>query len=180
MPQKSLACLPPGAVSAREACGSARLCVSGFATYTRVQVTVSSIGAQGWSRFVAALAALVLVVTAVAAGARYVVCARSGTTHTRACCAQPRAKAFERPPSPAEYVPARSCCEPRVVPMLGGSATQHVPPALEAGSPAITQVAWDARLRGAAACEPRGGHWPIRAGPREQAERRALLQVFLI
>jgi hypothetical protein len=148
--------------------------------YTRTRVSVSSIAAQGWSRWTAALAALVLVVTAVAAGARYVVCARTGTTHSHACCAQRHAKASRRPIEPARFVPVRSCCEPRVVPASGASAIEHSPPAIEPGGAVLAQLAWAAGSWLAADSTPQAEHWPIRAGPLGPAERRAWLQVFLI
>ena len=143
-------------------------------------MSVSSLGAQSWSRWAAALAALVLVVTAVAAGARYVVCARTGTTHSHSCCPKRHAKASERPAEPVRVVAAGSCCEPREVPASGASAIEHVPPALEASSLALTQEAWEASFWLTATRERRGEAWPIRAGPLGASQRRAWLQVFLI
>lgn len=127
----------------------------------------------------AALAALVLMLTAVAAGARYVVCTRTGTIHSHSCCAQRHAKASQRPVEPARFV-APTCCEPREVPASGVSATELARPALEANSTALAREAWDDRSWLPAACERPGEDWPIRAGPLGVSQRRAWLQVFLI
>ena len=144
------------------------------------RVSVSSLGASSWSRWAAALAALVLVVTAVAAGARYVVCARTGKTHSHSCCPQRHAKASPRPAEPVRIVASGSCCEPREVPASGASAIEHVPPALEASSIALVQEAWDASFWRIGARERRGEDWPIRAGPLGTSQRHAWLQAFLI
>jgi hypothetical protein len=143
-------------------------------------VSVSNLATQTWSRWTAALAALVLVVTAVAAGAQYVVCLKTGTTHSRACCAQRQAKSAQRGPEPARFLAKRSCCEPRTLPRSGASAIEHAPPVLQAASAALVQEAWDMRLVLLRASERRAEQWRIRAGPEEAAERRARLQVFLI
>lgn len=155
--------------------------IGAFQPYTGVRVSISNLAARTWSRWAAALSTLVLVVTAVVAGARYVVCARTGATHRHACCAQRSAKNAKSPPvKGAEFVSARSCCEPHQVRPSGVAAVEQPAPALEVVSAALQQEAWAIRPGLTAARVHRGDQWPIRAGPNGHAERLARLQVFLI
>jgi hypothetical protein len=147
-------------------------------------VSILNLAARSWSRWAAALAALVLVVTAVAAGARYVICARTGTTHSHPCCAKRHAaglaKAESKAPRGAEVVAAGSCCESQVVPASGAAAVELALPGVVAMPAALPQEAWslrDSRPPANLACVR---SWPIRAGPAGNVERLALLQVFLI
>jgi hypothetical protein len=146
-------------------------------------VSILKLAARSWSRWAAALAVLVLVVTAVAAGARYVVCARSGTTHSHPCCAKRHAasaKGESKAPRGAEVVAARSCCEAQVVPASGAAAVELALPGVVALPAALAQEAWSLHDSRTPATLARVRTWPIRAGPAGNVERLALLQVFLI
>ena len=143
-----------------------------------------NVAARTWSRWAAALAALVLVVTTVAAGARYVICLRTGTTHSHACCAKRHAKALtkgeQKAPRGAEIASSRSCCEAQAVPAPGVMAVEQALPALQATAATLPQEAWSVRPTFAPASLQPAMDWPIRAGPTAHAERLARLQVFLI
>lgn len=148
-------------------------------------MSILNLAARTWSRWAAAISVFVLVATALSAGVRYVVCARTGGTHLHACCAQRHAKISTKKGSPPrradEFVSARSCCEPHQVRASGAAATtQHAAPSLEVSSATLPQEAWTVRPGLAAARVCPGEQWPIRAGPSGHGERLAQLQVFLI
>jgi hypothetical protein len=147
-------------------------------------VSILKLAARSWSRWAAALAALVLVVTVVAAGARYVVCSRTGTTHSHPCCAKRHAagvaKGERRAQRGGEIVAAGSCCESQIVPTSNAAAVELVLPGLVAMPAALPQEAWSLRPSFTHANVARAQEWPIRAGPIGNGERLALLQVFLI
>lgn len=146
---------------------------------------VFRLSAQTLSRWIAVLSALVLLVTTSLAGATYVFCARTGTTHAQSCCPRHRVHAKhvgakERKPVPARIQSARSCCESRSLPGSQVSTLELSSSAVQVSFSALVQDAWALRssFRAAGVLAPK--RWPIRAGPLEGAERRAQLQVYLI
>lgn len=146
---------------------------------------VSRLSASTLTRFMAVLSALVLVVASSLAGARYVFCARTGTTHAHSCCARHRVQAKpvqakQRKPAPARVLSARSCCEPRSVPVPNVSALELASTAVHVSFTALAEDAWQTLPRSIPASTLCPRRWPIRAGPLEAAERRAALQVYLI
>jgi hypothetical protein len=146
---------------------------------------VFRLSAQTLIRWIAALSALVLVVTTSLAGAKYVFCARTGTTHAHSCCPRHRVHAKlvdpkERKPVPARILRARSCCESRSLPGSNVSALELSSSAVQVPITALVADAWELHPSFRAASELSPKRWPIRAGPLEAAERCAELQVYLI
>lgn len=141
---------------------------------------VSRLSASTLARWIAVLAALVMVVTTAAAGVGYVFCARTGTTHARPCCPQHRVHAKNRQPLPPRILNARSCCESRSLPDSSVPALESSSGASLASSAALVQDAWALQPRSGAGRPLFRQRWPIRAGPIEATERRARLQVYLI